>query len=357
MKRRYLFRVFTGMYLICFMLLNLCSCASSESEQKGNVYSLLQIQLEDIESIELGYRENFYPMIKGTEQNLIRDLSASSPIDICDSHEYTPSDYTIRFVLKNDQAVDSCFYFFSGLTSVENADSTSSQIINTDTRYDIKVGDKIFHFRFTPDYYWTEDDCRTAFDMAAKAVNAPTRVEIDGYERLYLLSQKLIPENLSWQEVIDSAELVVLAKFQTKIGDISSTEEDNPVSRFLLPEGYLYAPRQLDLFTITEVLKGDWTSKTICIPANVTGKMDVDGFGRQYTISLLPDVRDPEYKEEQTYLLCLAYRNEDIGYFYPLYKRVASTAVLDNGCLYPRQNTEYHPFSCVLLEEVKDYCR
>ena len=343
--------------MIGMLAAGLCSCVFPKQEPKKDVYSLLHIKSEDIVRIELGYKDYFYPMIKGTEQNLIRDLSVSSLTNISDSHEYTPSDYTIRFVLKNDQSVDTCFCFFSGLTSVENPDSTSAQIVYTDTRYDIRIGDKIFHFRFSPDHYWTEDDCRAAFDMAAKAIKAPTRVEIDGFDQQKLPSQKTIPDNLTWQEVIDSAELVVLARFQTKISDISSTEEDNPVSRFLLPEGDLYAPRQLDLFTITEVLKGDWTSKTICIPANVTGKMDVDGYGHQYTISLLPDVRDPEYKEEQTYLLCLAYRNEDIGYFYPLYARVASTAILDDGYLYPRQNTEQHPFSNVLLEEVKDYCR
>ena len=342
--------------LVCFLLIILCSCTSSKTQQM-NVFSLLEMHPEEIASIEVGYKGIFYPMIKETGQNLIRDLSESSPIDISDSHEYTLSDYTIRFVLKNDQTIDACFCFFSGLTNVKDQDSTSAHIVYTDTRYDIKIGEKRFHFRFAPDYYWTEDDCRIAFDMAATAIRAPKRVEIDGFDQQKLPLIKTIPENLSWKEVIDSAELVILARFQTKIGDISSTEEDNPVSRFFLPEGYLYAPRQLDLFTITEVLKGDWTPKTICVPANVTGRMEVDEYGHQYTVSLLPDVRDPEYEEEKTYLLCLAYRNKDVGFFYPLYGRVASTAILDDDCLYPRQNTEHHPFSCVLLEEVKDYCR
>ncbi len=106
---------------------------------------------------------------------------------------------------------------------------------------------------------------------------------------------------------------------------------------------------------IQEVIKGSWSSDSIYIPAYVSGRVVTDDYGRQYSQYILPDVRDPEYQEDEVYLLCLTCKDE--LQVYTGYGRTVSAVVLDEGYLYPRYNTEYHPFAGVSLDQVKNYCR
>ena len=338
--------------IVGFLLTILCSCASSKPTQK-DVFALLQIKTEEITSIEVGYKDCFYPLIKETRENLIEDLSASVPIEIKDAHEYIPSEYTVRFVLNSGKSVDACFCFFSGLVESDSLDASGgSRLSYVDTRYDIKIGETIYHFRFSPDHYWTEDDSRAAFDWAAKAKGAPSRTKLDGFDDVLNPQIKSISKSWTWESVIDSADLVVLARYHTKIGEPYFADT---IGSFGLVEGYLYNPRLYDLFSIQEVIKGSWPSDSIYIPAYVSGRVVTDDYGRQYSQYILPDVRDPEYQEDEVYLLCLTCK-DDLQ-VYTGYGRTVSAVVLDEGYLYPRYNTEYHPFAGVSLDQVKDYCR
>ena len=255
--------------------------------------------------------------------------------------------------MNSGKSVDACFYFFSGLVQSEDLDTISgTRLSYVDTRYDIKIGETIYHFRFSPDHYWTEDDSRAAFDWAAKAKGAPSRAKLDGFDDVLNPQIKSISKSWTWESVIDSADLVVLARYHTKIGEPYFADT---IGSFGLVEGYLYNPRLYDLFSIQEVIKGSWSSDSIYIPAYVSGRVVTDDYGRQYSQYILPDVRDPEYQEDEVYLLCLTCKDE--LQVYTGYGRTVSAVVLDEGYLYPRYNTEYHPFAGVSLDQVKDYCR
>ena len=327
------------MLLVLSLLLSGCS-ASRSSDEPPAVWDVLGVQSEDITSIELVYHDQAVPLNEDQLQSFLTMLNGAAPFVPDNDHAYKPSDYTIVF-RSADESIAASFVWFEGRIALDPPkegmfEYSPSRYALLDTRFDLLIDGKTYSFRqdnAEGNSLWNETIICMIYDSNAKKEGLKARYQLDGFDRE---SFNLIPsytpvEIPGLSEVLfhERNDLIVLAQY------VGKTYSDDPVYRRFGDH----------VFDVADVLHGNSTGVIrMHSQTGVSAEADPSFLWGYY-----PDILSPVFEEGSYYLLCLG-AEQDGTYFLPLQQ--FSCAVLDHDTLYPAYNTEYHPFSAVLLSNI-----
>lgn len=308
-------------------------------------YDQLGVSPEAVDEVILRYHDQDVIMGQRSTEDFLETLKLSKPTVIADQHEFTPSD--IEVIFKSGQReYPVTFYWFpyhtpNGLTSGNGSihfDYTSkeqAEFLNPGQRigdrFDVMIGSATFHYRFQTEKVWTEELMRSVYDQSAAEQSLRRMAVLDGGDVGYLQQGLYTDQTYSIEEILSQSDLVLLATFERTIWCQDMAK-------------YLFSDQ--DQFHVDEVLKGNLTDEWYMFPSNTLWECYIDGFD-QIQIAYQPAYA-PLYEKGKQYLICFDADGGD-GYFGQY-----GSAVLDGDLLFPRYNTEDHPFYNVSLQTVRE---
>lgn len=340
-------KVFSIVLLVSILLSSLLTSCGADIEEKDFVtsfFDVLGFEAASVTKIELEYQNQKVQLSESVCQDFLETLQAASPFEAEEKHVYTPSDYLVYFTTE-DKTIPVTFYWFSGRQMVGErvmvTDGDPQQSFEyIDDRFDVMIKDTIYHFRFGKTENggvkrWTEDTMRETFDARASQTGLKRRGTLDGFDKWGYVSLTYLEPEITWQELIEDADLVVVVTYLEQ----------------LLPEKKLTGwpgGKGIDQFRIDNILKGNIERETIELPTWYGVEVLS---GNRYGVY---PVCKPPYITGQKYLLVL---KKDNGIFHEidLYGTGGYSAEVEEGYLFPRYNTEHHPFYNVALEEIVDF--
>ena len=249
-----------------------------------------------------------------------------------ETHGFSPSEYSL--ILKQDGiSSNAVFYWFTGRAALSSKGGT---YYYPDRRVDVTVGDECFSFEQDEIAFWNEDLCRSAFDKAVKQLGIDGRYKIDGYDRQKSMGgidtfdgegiDGINWSKVSTQELIDNSDYIILVNWKGKKTDSL---------------GFVY-----NQFEVIECIKGELEEKQFIEVIKGVQSTGVAWDGKSYIY--YEPVYFPEYQTEKVYILCLV-KTEEV---YDVVGGMFGSGVIDEGIVYPRYNTEYHPLYNIPIEEI-----
>ncbi len=330
--------------ILILSLLVSCGFDQGKNNSKASFFDLLGIDPSSVVQIELEYQNQKVQLSESMCNDFIETLQEVSPFEAKDKHMYIPSDYLVYFMTE-DETIPVTFYWFSGRRMIGErvmvTDGDPQQPFEyVDDRFDVMINDTIYHFRFGSTENggvkrWTEDTMRETFDARAAQTGLKRRGTLEGYDKWGYISPTYLEPDVTWQEIIDDADLVIVVSY---------------IKQYL-PEKKLTGwpgGKGIDQFRIDSILKGNTDKETVELPTWY-GEGAISG--ERYGIY---PVCNPPYILGQQYLLVLKEEN-GILHEMDLYGTGGYSATVDEGYLYPRYNTEHYPFYGIALEEIMNY--
>lgn len=326
------------------LLLCICSCGS---HQKSNTFwDELGADKEDIDEVWLVYRDQKVRLEEQTMNDFLQTISEAKPSEVEDNHEFTPSDYTVIFSADGHE-YPVIFYWFPYVVQLSyERTQVMNEYLKTDQDYLKPIGDRFdavmqgkkYHFRFSEERKWTESLMRDVYDRCAKNQGLLTRMEQDGgdhWQEVPLDPASPIFEDYPLSRILEESDRVLLCTFEREIID-----------------GRWDRSRRTDyLFRVDEVLKGEMQKSWYVMNGYPTPRTVYSWKGNDSDVIIYyANFYNPEYQKGKQYLICIAETDIDDDYFAQY-----GTAILDGDTLFPRFNTEQHPFYNVKLEDVREY--
>lgn len=333
--------------------------ASGTSTQSSlsDLFTLLAINPDEISSMELVYHEYAVPFTQSEQDDMIEKLRTSVPVEIDDPHRYTPSKCQLRFHLADERVIDAQFCWFSGfkpnpdIQPVNMYGTMVYSMMAADDRFDLVLGDSVYHFRITGKVKQTEMGILDLYNTFARYNKLPTIDQIDGNSGdiamtvCYAEYPTLYKGSETWQEIVDGAKYVVTAYYIGRLSDLTPPKQKPYYYKH--PDTYLH-------FEIRDCIKGE-LDKTLLLPA---------GHPEYIMDHLLylsaNSITTPPFIKDQKYLLCFSeFENWEEDSPPPIYFKEQSlnAMIIDQGKCYPCYNTEYHPFSLVPLSDIEAYLK
>ena len=336
--------------LLSFLLLLLgmfCFACSPKTETLLPIWDRMEIQPQDILSMELVYQGFAVRVRESVIEDFVRDLSASEPIELDDDHAYLPSEFLIRLTDKTGKTRDFQFFWFMGRDASKNQTVLSENGFTSfeypmaefvDKRFDLSINNKIYHFTFSGEYYWNEVFSQMAYETARQQTHSPSQAKLNGLDHSIAVwagtGEPYYYQDVTWNDIIDQSEYVVIARYQ---GVVYSTHE----------EIYGFYEGALDWFTPVRWLKGNmnepllfWTDLPWINERGIGGSMT--------------SILNPPFRTDCTYLLCASKSERDI-FYYSSHERSTSAFIIDNEKCYTCYNSEYHLFQNVTIEMIEEY--
>lgn len=268
--------------------------------------------------------------------------------DYQDGYPYTPSEYAITLIA-GEEEIEVTFSWFSGKEYVftEWLDTATEIIVpkTIDNRFDICYQGQWYTFYQNEETIWNEERSQEAFKKSAnrQGIKLTPRYEADGFmgETIHSVGEVYLPKGLEWQgksaeQILLASELVVIA---TSTGLITKDA---------YPYECQFSFCNFESFEVKEILKGTVQEDELYM---------YQQYGPIENLVFYPPSEDPFYQKGHTYLLCLQKGPDLAGEAsYEPTAGIFSTAVEQNGWVYPRYNTEYHPFAGIALDEIRQIC-
>lgn len=303
-------------------------------------FQAMGFDAEDVEAVVIQHHDTSVELRQAYCDRLIECLSKARGSKLSDAaaYPYTPTDYAISFIADGKE-IPVIFSWFIGeeYKPLENGIITTKYL---DSRFDICIHDQWYCFQQDEDAIWHEKDSVDAYKKSAqyRKIKLLPQYKIDGYdsEVSHIDGSDGIPMGITWQgrsrqEIIDASDLLVVA---TSAGMIHEDE---------YPYELEYRYCNFESFQVQEVLKGSCDDNLLYVYQEY-------GERSNGTQILYPPAEDPLYEKGKTYLLCLK-KKEGEGY-YQMTAGIFSSGIVQGDRVYPRYNTEYHPFANITLEEV-----
>ena len=342
-----------GVLVLLCMLFGISSCKALSANKdpkaapRGSVFQKLKLEEEEIIGIDLVYKNQRVSFSDSLVQDFLETLTLSQECLVEEKHLFFPSDYGIIFVTETGE-IPVVFYWFSGREMegerITVTDGDPMQPFKyVDDRFDVQIDEIVYHFRFGCDKegrqnIWTEDTSRQVYDAMASQQGLFRRGILDGFDYFGYGSPSYLEPNIHWQEVIDLSDIVALTTYLGKRADNTR------------PDSWPWK-NGLDCFVIEDLIKGEIPGEDIEI--QLIDWYGEDAYnGRGYAIY---PVANPPYIQGETYLLVLQI-TESTLHEMDLYGSGGYSAVVDDGTVFPRYNTEHHPFYNISLADIRDYC-
>lgn len=343
MKHR---QIFLTLGFLLAATLSICLFIFSTATSKS-FWQQLGAEREQVDEVRFTYRNQTVTLDHWYTERFLDAISASEPAVISEAHEFTPSEITVTFRC-GKREYPLTFYWFpydtmpgeTPGTLFDYADSYQPPSVERiGDRFDVIIGGKKYHYRFTGSTMWTEEDMRAAYGDAVSVYNRSAEqrllsmAKLDGAAGSYSSGGLLSAHPYSLEEILSESDLVFLA-----------THEGICIDRF--PASQNPIRYNWDHFHIQEVLKGEADSPWYNLLSSSFGKFCM--LNDQLLVAY-PRAYAPDFKPGLTYLIC-ARQTEDGDVYFGQY----STAVLDQDTLFPRFNTENHPFYNISLSQLRE---
>ncbi|MCI8632884.1 MAG: hypothetical protein HFE64_05310 [Lachnospiraceae bacterium] len=332
--------------LFCAILLCIGIYAFSGSSPKP-FWQQLGAQREQVDAVRFTYHGQSVSLDRRDTTRFLDAISASEPAVISEAHEFTPCDITVTFLCGEAEYLLTFYWFpydtMPGETPgalFDYADSYQPPLFERiGNRFDVIIDGQKYHYRFTGSTMWTEEDMRAAYNNAVSVYNRSSEqrllsmAKLDGAAGSYSPGGLLSAHPYSLEEILSESDLIFLA-----------THEGICIDRF--PASQNPIRYNWDHFHIQEVLKGEANSPWYKLLSSSFGKFCM--LNDQLLVAY-PRAYAPDFKPELTYLICVK-QTEDGDVYFGQY----STAVLDQDTLFPRFNTEDHPFYNISLSQLRE---
>ena len=336
-------RCFYGLLIIGIAAICFAAFLWMKQKPADDFWGQLGITKKQVEEVRLVYEDQEVRMEDQTLEDFLDTLSTMEKTEVSDTHEFCPSDVGVIFVAEGRQ-YPVTFYWFPYLAEEINSFETMED------RVDIKLDDTLHHFRLTTAKTWTEEKMLQMYDQYAEKQGLLQRCKLRCADRIEQSESPFCQETYSLQEVLEQSDLVFLGTYID----------------FYAPDMFLY-PRNLsrkeciERFHIDEVLKGSSEEPYY----NVYG-YHVPNYMLRYVDPAHPTQRvtdwiissasiyDPFYKEGGQYLICVKQQEPGISREGDFYFGQYGSAIVDGDTLFPRFNTENHPFYNVKIQTVRD---
>lgn len=333
-------RIFKKPFLLIIILLPLCLafCLLLSSSSRS-FWDQLGVPSDSIDEIHFSYRDQSIPLDQFAMNQFIHALSQSEPARIEENHEFTPSDIDVTF-LSGNQKVQVTFYWFPYIAKLEGFEDVMIDASETESfyplignRFDAVINGKKYHYRFTSSDVWTEEMAHSSYNRIASVNHFPTTAKIDGCDRGYTQAGLFSAKPYTLNEILSESSLIFLGTYEGDCRRKPYTDASYTID--------------WDRFYIQEILKGTSESLWYELPTDRKGSFFQDAWNRM--CAAYPAVYAPNFQTDEVYLICCIQNSEGYDQYFGQY----STAVLEDGVLFPRFNTEDHPFYNISLQEVR----
>ncbi len=288
------------------------------------LWDKMGISKDAISEVLFAYKGNAVSLTETSKHSLLETLSAGEEIILIDPYEYEKSMFDVIFEV-DGKTYEVEFFWFTNLGIQRDGHSHQQP----DDRFDVRYQNKVYHFRFANDRFWNDIFSVDAYDAAAKSQGKPTSYELDGYENKGMNGTgSYTYDKYSIWQVLTSSELIVKVKCE------EANIDDPALSQVV------------QAFRIEKILRGQYEEDTLYIFSEIQN-LNPDKISRHYHLPT-----DPPFVVGEEYVLCLnewAMKLEWDNARHTLYKLPTQyhSAELNNGVLYSRYNTEYHPLKGV----------
>lgn len=317
-----------------------------EKKEQYTVFEQIGLEIENIEEIWLSYRNQKVLMTEQAKEDFLDSLSHSEAITVEDNHEFTASKIEIIFVA-NEVKYPVTFYWFPYYLPTEMSygahtvavdynqivsEANKVQLIGN--RFDITMDGKKYHYRFITEKVLTEDLMCSLYDKCAIQQNLLSRAKLDGADESFSQRGLCVSKIYTLEEVLSESDLIFIGTYERTIWCQDMAK-------------YMYS--DMDQFHIDEVLKGETIEEWYMFQSDFLWDCYIDGFGK-IQIADKP-VYSPAYQIGESYLICVNEDSEGENKYFGQY----GTAVIDGDTLFPRFNTEEHPFYNIELQTIREY--
>lgn len=329
-------------------------------EKQSGFWGQLGITRESIKEVQLEFQGQRVGMTETKAASFLDTLTTLETVEVADDHEFTPSD--IKVILKTEgEEQEVIFYWFTnhqtvpaGVTICYGASTDVEPMELLGNRVDVLFNGNKYHFQFTTQQVWSETLMRQTYDQLAESQGLFTRCELLGGDRFSEPFSEFQAEVPSLNDVISNSELILLGSHMAKVSNNNYYEFGHG--------------RSLEVFAVDEVLKGSFDDAYYRMPSEHTTSGAEMGFEGGYwdQISIAQQsIHNPDYLPGVQYLICVDIIQYEVqvdtdqdSYTYMEQRNQThgqyDTAVVDGDMLYPRYNTELHPFYNLHLNELKE---
>lgn len=324
--------------VICLVLLLLLIYTLHQFEppvSSPNFYELTGLKREQIITTYAQHNDIKIPLDNDVQTRILDSLDLATPSEALTTEPFTPSDYSLVF--ETDAGEYQPFIcWFSG-RSYDAADYHFTGY--HDRRFDVCVNGIWYVFRQDETVYWNDHLTELSFYTMAQRnhIALPKQYELDGYDGepksfdAHTAAPTYQIEQLTAQQVIGEADLVILASFE----GYEEIDQDKRICR-------------VSRVHIEEVIKGDVLPETLLVDLGT--KVETISHKRYVTYSFR---EAPDLKTDDLYLLCL--KKEAVDGVYKPTSEIYATGVVLDDTIYPRFNTEIHPLYQQPLALIRQY--
>ncbi len=348
------------MIMIAIIIAALIAFGIMTPEKQSGFWGQLGITRESIKEVQLEFQGQRVVMTETKAVSFLDTLTTLEKVEVADDHEFTPSD--IKVILKTErEEQEVIFYWFTnhqtfpaGITVCYGASTDIEPMELLGNRVDVLFNGNKYHFQFTTQQVWSETLMRQTYDQLAESQGLFARYELLGGDRFNEPLSEFQTEVPSLEDIVSNSELIFLGTHMAKVSNNNYYEYGHG--------------RSLEVFAVDEVLKGSFDDTYYRMSSeHTTSGADIgfeEGYWDQISIAQ-QSIHNPDYLPGVQYLICvdiIQYEvqvDTDQGSYNDMVQRNQThgqydTAVMDGDMLYPRYNTESHPFYNVHLNELKE---
>ena len=348
------------MIMIAIIIAVLIACGILTPEKQSGFWGQLGITRESIKEVQLEFQGQRVGMTETKAASFLDTLTTLETVEVADDHEFTPSD--IKVILKTEgEEQEVIFYWFTnhqtvpaGVTICYGASTDIEPMELLGNRVDVLFDGNKYHFQFTTQQVWSETLMRQSYDQLAESQGLFTRCELLGGDRFNERPSEFQTEVPYLEDIVNNSELIFLGTYMVKVNNNYYYKYGNG--------------RSLEVFAVDEVLKGSFDGEYYRMSSEHTTSEALvgyeDGYWDQISIAQ-QSIHNPDYLPGVQYLICVDIIQYEVevdtdqdSYTYMEQRNQThgqyDTAVVDGDMLYPRYNTELHPFYNLHLNELKE---
>ena len=328
---------------ITIVLLVVCfnSEFGSKGRFSGDFWRQLGVQKEEVDEIRLIFQDQIVILEENKATAFLDTLTSLEEKEVVDQHEFTPSDISVVFVTDGEEQ-EVTFYWFpykkilADGAGVIYAGSNQKLPQITGNRVDVTIEGKKYHFSFSTDQMWTEELMCQAYDQCAEYQGLKKMYQLRGGDYYDNVESAMLEEMPTAVDILDSSDIVFLGTFLTQ------AYNHHP--------GDFAHVKSIEIFRIDEVLKGTADEMYYNILSEHTANRAYMDSNYEAVTIVNESFYNPVYQKGNQYLICVDTDKDDIYQTFCQY----GTAVVDGDTLFPRFNTEEHPFYNVKIQTVRD---